>query len=303
MIIPFLDGFMAFSRVPITWLILSLNLFFFSQNYQLAQVCQEEFQTWYEDENYLYTQGQLYKQYIQKQDVNRINDMPTLGRLAFRDEQFMQRAPAMAWSGDRIAIKDWKTKVQDFMVLRAYYPPFILGLSENNSHFWASISYQFYHEGFAHLLGNLLLILIVGGFLELRYSGLLVFAIYVVGGSIAALIFSVTDQLSGAPLVGASGSLCALLGFLAISHFRQKTRLFYMILPSRNYMGFVFVPTLYWVLWLCMMEDLSGWMSQSTMFSSGVAYSIHLLGFIIGCLMALVYRAASQPALFYAKST
>ncbi len=290
MIVPFLDGFMTFSRVPITWLLIMLNAFLFSQNYSLSKDCQQEFQSFYKNDDFLYTQGQLYKQYSQKRDVAKVKDMATLGRLAFRDESFMQMAPASPWQGDQIAIKAWRAEVQNFLVLRAYYPPVLLGVSEIQNDFFSTISYQFYHEGFAHLLGNVLLILIVGGFLERRYSGFTVFFVYLVGGSLAAFAFISLGSLSGAPLVGASGSLCALLGFLFVSDFRTKTRLFYIILPYRKYMGFVFVPTMYWVLWLCMAEDLSGWLAQPSMFSGGVAHGIHLLGFVVGAMMAVVYK-------------
>ncbi len=297
MIIPFLDGFMTFSRVPITWILIMLNVFLFSQNYTLSQDCQYQFQSWYKNEEFLYTQGQIYKQFNQKRDIARISDMTTLGRLAFRDEKFIGEAPLRQWSGDRVAIAKWREQLQDFLVLRAYYPPLMLGVSEVQSDFFSTISYQFYHEGFTHLLGNLLLILIVGGYLERRYRGLTVFSVYLLGGSIAALVFSLTGLISGAPLVGASGSLCALLGFLFVTDYKTKTRLFYMILPMRRYMGFVFVPTMYWVLWLCMAEDLSGWLAQPSMFSGGIAHAIHLLGFVVGMMLALVFRISDvRPA-------
>ena len=295
MIIPFLDGFMAFSKVPVTWMLILLNTFLFSQNYSLSKDCQTEFQAWYQDSEFLYTQGQVYKQFSQKRDVAQVSDMETLGRLAFRDEQFLNRAPAKKWSGDQIAIKEWKSQVTDFLVLRAYYPPLLLGVSDFQKDFFSTISYQFYHEGFAHLLGNVLLVLIVGGFLERRYSGLTVFSVYLIGGSLAALLFTMTKSMSGAPLVGASGSLCALLGFMFFMEYKTKTRLFYMILPIKKYMGFVFVPTVYWVLWLCMVEDVSGWLSQSSVFSSGVAHGVHLLGFAVGIGLGFSYKILLKP--------
>ncbi len=296
MIIPFLDGFMTFSRVPVTWILIMLNAFLFSQNYSLSKDCQQEFQAWYKNEQFLYTQGQLYKQFNGSRDVARVKDMETLGRLAFRDEAFMSSAPAKDWSGDQVAIDQWRNEVQEFLVLRAYYPPLMLGVSEIHQDFFATISYQFYHEGFAHLLGNVLLILIIGGFLERKYSGLAVFSVYLVGGSLAAFAYMVLGNLSGAPLVGASGSLCALLGFLFFCDYKTKTRLFYIILPSRKYMGFVFVPTVYWVLWLCMAEDVSGWLAQPSMFSSGVAHAVHLLGFVVGIAMGFVYKKTIESS-------
>lgn len=290
MIVPFLDGFMMFSRAPITWLIILLNAFLFSQNYSLSNDCQEQFEAWYQDTDFLYTQGQIYKQFSNKPEAKKIKDMETLGRLAFRDEAFMSRAPQSTWSGDSVAIKSWKRDISEFMVVRAYYPPLLLGMSDSRKDFISSLSYQFYHEGFFHLLGNMMLVLIVGGYLERRYSGSLVFATYVVGGSLAALLFAQTSGMSGAPLVGASGSLCALLGLLFSLEFKNKTRLFYMFLPAPGYMGFVSVSTIYWVILFCMIEDVSGWMAQPEAFSSGVAHLVHLLGFIVGVTIGFLIK-------------
>ena len=298
MIIPFLDGFMTFTKVPVTWLLILLSTFLFSQNYTLSQECQEEFQSWYQDSDFLYTQGQVYKQFTQNRSLAQVTDMDTLGRLAFKDEKFLSKAISKKWSGDQIAIKEWKSQLTDFLVLRAYYPPFLLGVSDYQKDFFSTISYQFYHEGFTHLLGNLLLVLIVGGFLERRYSGLTVLSIYLIGGSVAALLFTLTDSVGGAPLIGASGSLCALLGFMFITELKIKTRLFYIILPMKNYMGFVLVPTIYWVILLCMLEDVSGLLAQSSAFSSGVAHGVHLLGFAVGMIMGFIYKKGVQWNIF-----
>lgn len=267
-----------------------LNCFLFSQNYSLSKDCQSEFEQWYKSEDFLYTQGQIYKQYRQDRDVAQIKNFKTLGRLAFTDENFITEAPLKKWRGDQVAIGTWKTQINDFMVVRAYYPPLLFGVSDSQQDFFSTISYQFYHEGFLHLVGNILLILIVGGYLERRYSGLMVFSTYLIGGSLAAFGFILTAGLSGAPLVGASGSLCALLGVLLALEFKHETRLFYMILPSSKYIGFVLVPTVYWIILLCMLEDVSGLLSQPRLLTTGIAYAVHLSGFGVGFIMGRVFK-------------
>lgn len=290
MILPFLDGFLRFSKAPITWILILLNVFLFSHNQEISKQCHEQFQSWYQDEDFLYTQGQLYRQYSSQRDIAKVKDVAVLGRLAFRDESFIRQALERQWTGDQIAIQSWKQRLEKFLVIRAYYPPIRLGVSEVHKDFFSTLSYQFYHDGLGHLLGNVLLILIVGGFLERKYSGLVVFMTYVVGGSVAAFVFMFSQSLSSAPLVGASGSLCALLGLLCVTHYKKKTRLFYMILPLKNYMGFVFVPTVYWVLLFCMAEDVSGWLSQPSIFAGGVAHGVHLVGFAIGGGLAVLLK-------------
>ncbi len=289
MIVPILDGLLTFTKAPITWILLLLNVFLFSQNYHLAQDCHSQFQVWYEDTDFLYTQGQVYSQFKSQRDLANFKDMKTLGRIAFRDELFLQQALKTPWSGDQIALKEWKQNLSEYLVLRDYYPPVTLGISEKYKDFFAHISYQFYHESFYHLIGNLLLILIIGAYLEQRTSGLTVFTVYLLGGGLAALIHSSLGGLSAAPLIGASGSLCALLGFLLITEFKTKTRLFYILLPMKGYMGFILIPTVYWVVWLFVIEDIAGWLAQSPLISTGVAHSIHLLGFGFGALLGWIY--------------
>lgn len=306
MIVPFLDGFMIFSRIPVTWILILFNVFLFSQNYELSNDCHSQLKLWYEDQDFLYTQGQIYKQFTVKRDIARVQDVTMIGRLAFRDESFLEQAPDSQWHGDPIAIERWQKDIKDFLVVRAYYPPFLLGVSESRQDLFSFVSYQFYHEGFLHLLGNLLLVLLVGGYIESRYTGLTVFSTYILGGWIAAMLFVSVNGISGAPLVGASGSLCALLGFLLISEWREKTRLFYLILPVKPYYGFVFVPTLYWVLWLCMVEDVVGLISQPAVYSSGVAHAVHIFGFLCGMAIAYFYkffgRARDERNLSYSLS-
>lgn len=294
MIIPFLDGFMTFSKAPITWLIILANVFLFSQNYGLSNDCQIQFEAWYQDDDFIFAQGQIYKQYTEKREIASIRDYNLLGRIAFRDNYFLEDAPKREWSGDPIAIQKWKNSIADFKVLRGYYPPLMLGVSEEQKDIFAFISYQFYHEGFLHLVGNALLVLLVGAYLERRHSGITVFVIYLLGGCAAAYMYSLSSSIGGSPLVGASGSLCALLGFLVVSEFKTKTRLMYILLPAKKYMGFVFVPTFYWVIWLCMIEDVSGWLAQSQILSSGVAHIVHIFGFMVGAGIGFIYLLLVQ---------
>ncbi len=290
MIFPFLDGFLRFSKAPITWLIIFLNAFMFSQNYSISSQCQEQFQTWYQDDEFLFTQGQVYRQFKHERSIAQIEDSSMMGRIAFRDDKFLLKALTKEWDGDQIAIRDWKNKLQDFLVVKAYYPPYLLGVSESNRDLFSTISYQFYHEGFWHFLGNVLLILLVGGYLERRYSGLVVFGTYLMGGALSAYLFAQAIGLNGAPVVGASGSLCALFGLLLAFEYSKKTRLFYMLLPTKKYMGFVFVPTVYWIFLFCMLEDVTGLLAQPAALSSSIAHWVHILGFLVGFLLGLALK-------------
>ena len=237
----------------------------------------------------MYSQGQIYRQFAKGREVANVKRVDVLGILAFSDFDFLLKAPDMNFSGDQVAIKDWREDLELFQSIKGFYPPMYFGVSAENKDILSMVSYQFFHEEFLHMFGNLLLVLLVGVFLERKFSGLTVFTVYILGGAIAAFLFIHWQGATAAPLVGASGSLCALLGFLFVVSFFEKTRLMYVILPSPKYMGYVFVPTAYWVLWLCMMEDFSGLFSKPASLSSGVAHLVHLFGFIAGMALAYIY--------------
>ncbi len=290
MIVPFLDGFLSFTKAPITWLLILFNVFSFFQSYKLSKNCQSQLARWYGNETFLHTQGRIYKQYGDHEGhgvLNRAGNMEMLGGLAFQDQTFLDLALKKSWEGDQIAIVSWKQSLSEFLSLRAYYPPTILGMSDFQKDFFSVISYQFYHENFFHLLGNLLLILLVAGFLENRHSGFLVFSVYLLGGGFAAICG--VAHPSGIPLVGASGSLSALFGFLMVTHWSEKTRLFYLLLPLRRAMGFVWIPTCYWIVWFCILEDMAGWLAQPSIYLSGVAHLVHLFGFLAGGFMGTLF--------------
>ena len=305
MIIPFLDGFLTFIRAPVTWLLILINVFFFSQNYQLSKDCKSQLSHWYQDQYFLHTQGQIYSQYSQGKlssltdsstpyDPNAMfiqtNDMEMLGKLAFYDPTFLDTALKRSWFGDPVAIDLWKQDLSGFLTMKSYYPPVILGaFGDVSMDFFSMISYQFYHENLFHLTCNLFFILLVAGYLERRHSGLLIFSVYLLGGALAAFIHGLIQPAIGIPLVGASGSLSSLLGFLMVTHWRKKTRLFYFLLPTQKGMGFFWIPTCYWVIWLYVLEDVSGWLSEPSLYISGVAHRVHLFGLLVGCLMGFLY--------------
>lgn len=306
MIIPFLDGLLTFSRAPITWILLMTNVFFFAQNYQLSKTCQQRFEKWYDDSHFMYVQGQTYAQFQSRKMASmartnpwhNIKEFETMGRLSLKDNDYLNVAAKANWVGDDVAIEDWRLELTDFLSLRDVYPPFILGLSAQHKDSLAYLSYQFYHESFSHLLGNLLLVLLIGAYLERRTSGYTIFIVYILGGAVSACLLNYTVGLTAAPLIGASGSLCALLGFLMITEWKTKTKLFYIFLPIKHYMGFTRVRTAYWVILLFVIEDIAGWLAQTQFTTSGVSHAIHLYGFFVGVLLGFLYQQSIRWGLW-----
>lgn len=73
------------------------------------------------------------------------------------------------------------------------------------------VSYQGLHAGLSHLLGNMLVLLLVGNILVRRVGQAWFAAIYVISGIGGALGFALLSD-SAQPMVGASGALFGIVG-------------------------------------------------------------------------------------------
>ncbi|PIF02617.1 MAG: rhomboid family intramembrane serine protease [Paludibacter sp.] len=87
------------------------------------------------------------------------------------------------------------------------------------THFWTPITYMFYHEGFMHILFNMLMLFWFGRIFLMYYSEKQLVAVYVFGGLVGALIYFLgynfipyyENRVYHSILMGASGSIMAII--------------------------------------------------------------------------------------------
>lgn len=150
---------------------------------------------------------------------------------------------------------------------------------------WSPLTSCFLHASPAHLLDNLLWLLIFGTLLERatrRYQYALVL---IVGGIIASLvqagvILVSQPERAHSPIVGASGMVSAVIGASAVRFFAEDLQV-----------GRVAVPSL-WVIALWFILQLIGAMRMLAEGGGTVGYWGHLGGFVAGLLLALLLRIA-----------
>ena len=158
-------------------------------------------------------------------------------------------------------------------------PPF------DKSPFLSVLSAMFLHGGWAHLLGNMLFLYVFGNNVEDRFGRLKFLLFYLLSGYVATYGFSVLDSGSTTPLVGASGAVAGVLGAYLVMYPRAKVwslLTFFFFLPVR-------LPA-----WLV----LGSWFVLQYLYfrgagvsgAGGVAYGAHVIGFVVGVLLALPYR-------------
>jgi membrane associated rhomboid family serine protease len=141
---------------------------------------------------------------------------------------------------------------------------------------WRMITSVFVHEGFSHLLMNMLALYFFGAYIYSIMSERRIMAVYLLGGlagSLAYLLFAFAsfDASINSVVMGASGALFALGGAIAVLRPNLKV----MMLP-------LFIPMDIWKAEVIMLVVIS--------LLPHVAWQGHLGGFVLGALLGYYYK-------------
>ena len=133
---------------------------------------------------------------------------------------------------------------------------------------WTLFTHQFLHAGWDHLIGNMVVLVLVGRLVECAIGGLRYLAAYLLTGACAGLAFVAVNHHAQSPLVGASGAISGVMGLFAVTFAGRRIRFFYSLIA---FVGFVRLPALwllpYWIGWEMLQKLLSH--------GSHVAYEAH----------------------------
>jgi membrane associated rhomboid family serine protease len=163
---------------------------------------------------------------------------------------------------------------------------------------WTSLlTSMFLHEGWMHLLGNMLYLWIFGDNVEdqLGHFGYLLF--YLGSGAAAAMGQVMVSTGSMIPMIGASGAIAGVMGayFVLYPHSRVLTVVFLLF-----FMDMVEIPAIFFLgIWF-LKEVFSGVGSLGTgSLNGGVAFWAHVVGFAVGALTGVVWRVREPPQRTY----
>src|SRR4051794_23517496 len=159
---------------------------------------------------------------------------------------------------------------------------------------WTSLlTSMFLHEGWMHLLGNMLYLWIFGDNVEdqLGHVGFLIF--YLCAGAAAAIGQVIVSAGSTIPMIGASGAIAAVMGayFVLYPHSRVLTVVFLVF-----FMDMVEIPAIFFLgIWF-IKELFSGVGSLGARsLNGGVAFWAHVVGFAVGAVIGLFWRVRNPP--------
>lgn len=308
---PVLKGARWPRKTPATWSLLTLNVVVALITFGKTQEHQTSLDQMLTDAEFLYTQGKVFSQFVQQhpEDYSRLlkglarrasqgdrRKQEWMGYLALRDPKFAVDAAKFHFHGDQVALNSWRTKFEEIKAIQATHPSYFLGINSDHLSYHHWITYQFAHGSFSHLLINMAFLIIFGTLLELTLGSVAVLLIYILGGALGALLYIFFSGLSVAPLVGASGSVSALMGLCALLYWNKRVKYYYFVLPFKGYNGFIYLPG--WVILLIFtITDLSGFL-RTVPEIGGVAHMAHLGGAFFGMITALVVWGLTVTPVF-----
>jgi membrane associated rhomboid family serine protease len=304
MIIPWLSGFLRWSQAPLTWTLIAVNGFIFLLTYQPEGRSRHGnnagVDKLFSTQEELVLTGRLYDQFQfqrspaaddvwNQQKLKSKDQYLLLGSQALRDPEFMRAAQDYKFSGDEVAVQDWKKsldKFQDHMKFRSSY---LFGLLPQERRPLTWITYQFMHAGLMHLFSNMILLLIFAGTLESLIGGAGVALVYLASGIAGGIGFFILSSHSTAPMVGASGALSGIMACYAAFEKKRRVPFFYFLSPIKGYYGLIYLPTLL-IFLLCFLTDIASFLGTPAELGAGIAYTAHIGGAIFGGIVGLVLR-------------
>ncbi|GAB2509846.1 rhomboid family intramembrane serine protease [Lysobacter humi (ex Lee et al. 2017)] len=188
-------------------------------------------------------------------------------------------ASLMPDAGQRRLLLEWGALSVDLQSWPA------LARSTADGHLARLVTALFLHAGWAHLIGNLLFLLIFGAPAERAMGPWRLLLLFLLGGAVANLATVLAIGAPGRLVIGASGAVSALIGaYLALF---PSARLG-LVVPLGLFLQFVKMPA----------AVLIGvWAALQLVFTftgpalGTVAWSAHLAGFAFGGAFALIARA------------
>lgn len=151
------------------------------------------------------------------------------------------------------------------------------GFSATSGMFPNIFSYQFLHNGFSHILFNLLFLWIVGCNIEEIWGPIIFLCLYFIGGATAGLAQNLLHPNSSIPMIGASGAVASIMGAFLIRYPTLKIRVLYFVFGR---IGIMEMPS--WViipLWFLQQVFMT---LMTLPYAPHVGYMGHIGGFVFG---------------------
>ncbi len=157
----------------------------------------------------------------------------------------------------------------------------LFALDPQNPAIYQYLTYQFLHENWLHVLGNMLFLYIFGNNINDRMGQLGYLGFYLAGGVFAGIGHAAFEH---SPVIGASGAVAAVTGAYIILLPRSNMTIFYFFfLP-----GATEIPSLWFVLFSFGKELLSQFHPEWLGGQDAVAHLAHISGTVFGAAICMI---------------
>ncbi len=151
----------------------------------------------------------------------------------------------------------------------------------------STITAQFIHAGWLHLLGNMLFLWVFGNNVEDRFGRIRFVVFYLLVGVISTYAYAYSTPDSTDTLVGASGAIAGVLGA------------YLMLFPRARVLTVVIVLPLWLRAWLVLgvwfvLQAVNAQLSANAG-GGGIGYLVHVVGFLVGVAYGLWFRRRHPP--------
>lgn len=217
--------------------------------------------------------------------------------IPIRDEHRIPIIPYVTWSLMALNVAVWifqltlPVQLERLFILKyGAVPSFITGLTGLElppdwfPRIFTLLSFQFLHGDFFHLAGNMLYLWIFGNNIEAGLGRLRYAAFYLLGGVLAGITHILVGPASDIPMIGASGSIAAVLGAYLVLYPRSRILIFIWFF---FFVRLLPVPTLLVLgVWFLMQVISVG--------GEGTAWMAHIGGFVAGMVLIRYFLPKSR---------
>lgn len=195
------------------------------------------------------------------------------------------------------------SKISSYEKVRDTNLYYTLGIAPNGK--WKAyqlLTHMFMHGGWVHLLGNMFFFFAIGFSLEDYWGRGLFLGFYIIGGLAACLPQLIWPE--SVPAIGASGAISAAMGAFLVRLPKTKIKIAWVLLlflipniirflvSGRKFFGVANIPAFIFLPYYFMVQIASFWLEKKMGTTSGVAFSVHIAGFVFGALFALALKAS-----------
>jgi membrane associated rhomboid family serine protease len=245
----------------------------------------------------------LQSMYLQTVDPILLNksEPPAYTSLSFlKDQLFWLRAESFPFIGDSIEIQKNKKIISEIKRLYTLSSQYKLGLGQAATTPGAWLTYQFTHAGFLHLLMNMFFLILIINILAVRIEAGWILTVYTLGGLGAGISYLMLSGPNDISMLGASGSLCALIAFLCTVEHKKNIQWSYFLSPMKNGYGIIYMPA-FLLFPVYLLSDFTAVLYHANGVDGSVAHSAHIGGALTGFILGFSYlfwRKASAHRIF-----